>query len=85
MDAQPKSEQEIPEPRVTVTLDMPEQTLTNPEKFAEFLARVFYRELRRHQFTDNQIIRVASELISLLTQGLDGYKRKLEKEAGGKT
>jgi hypothetical protein len=84
MDVEAKPEPEGGEPRVTVILDMPEQTLGNPEKFAVFLARVFYRELRRHQFTDNQIIRVASELVSLLTQSLDGYRRKLEKEAGGK-
>ncbi|KPJ53448.1 hypothetical protein AMJ39_04720 [candidate division TA06 bacterium DG_24] len=66
-------------PRLVLDLNL-ETASTHPARIAESIARAFYRELRRHQFDDNQIIRVASELIGCLTHSLDGYKRKVEQK-----
>lgn len=66
-------------PRLALDLSL-EGLSTHPERIAEAIARAFYKELRRHEFTDNQIIRVASELIGCLTYSLDGYKKKVERK-----
>jgi hypothetical protein len=54
----------------------------HPEKVSILVARAFFRELRRHNFTDSQVVRVASELIDCLNKSLEGYKDKIAKEKG---
>ena len=49
-------------------------------KAARILARTFYKELRKNDFSDNQIIQVATELISCLHTSLEGYKKKVHYE-----
>ncbi len=50
------------------------------EKVSILVARAFFRELRRHHFTDGQVIRVASEIIDCLNKSLEGYKDKVARE-----
>ncbi len=54
----------------------------HPEKVSLLVARAVFRELRRHNFTDTQVIRVASELIDCLNKSLEGYKDKVTREKG---
>jgi glycosylphosphatidylinositol transamidase (GPIT) subunit GPI8 len=49
-------------------------------KAARILARSFYKELRKNGFGDQQIIQVASELISCLNRSLEGFKKKVHYE-----
>jgi hypothetical protein len=49
-------------------------------KVSVLVARAFFRELRRHNFTDGQVIRVASEIIDCLNKSLEGYKDKVARE-----
>jgi len=79
MDEREEGEQVEEGPKLRLELDLQSATI-NPEKIAEYIARAFYKELRRHQFSNNQIIRVAGELIGCLTYSLEGYKRKVERE-----
>jgi hypothetical protein len=82
MAEQRPSSSESTGPRLTLDLSL-ESPSARVEVIAEGIARAFYKELRRHQFTDNQIIMVASELIGCLTHSLDGYKKKVERKKGG--
>ena len=52
----------------------------HPERVSVLVARAVFRELRRHNFTDSQVIRVASELIDCLNKSLEGYKEKVARE-----
>jgi len=54
----------------------------HPEQVAVRVARAFFRELRRYNFTDGQVVRVASELIDCLNKSLEGYKSKIAREDG---
>jgi hypothetical protein len=49
----------------------------SPDDIAVSLARFFYTQMRKQDLDENQIIRVAGELISCLTASLDGYKKKV--------
>ena len=49
----------------------------NMERAASIIAMNFYKQLRRNDFRDEQIIEVASALISILTESLEGYKKKI--------
>jgi hypothetical protein len=55
----------------------------HPEKVAVRVARAFFRELRRYNFTDGQVVRVASELIDCLSKSLEGYKDKIARGEAG--
>lgn len=64
-----------------ITLQVDATALTeNPEKVSILVARAFFRELRRQNFTDSQVVRVASELIDCLNKSLEGYKDKIARE-----
>ena len=52
----------------------------HPEKISVRVARAFFRELRRYNFTDGQVVSVASELIDCLNKSLEGYKDKIARE-----
>jgi hypothetical protein len=41
---------------------------TSSERSAKILAKSFYRQLRENGYTHNQVVSMASELISLVTQ-----------------
>jgi hypothetical protein len=64
-------------PHLTIDVDL-ESAAKDPERTAEKLARSFYKELRRHNFSDDQIIRVATELIGCLSHSLEGYRKKVQ-------
>jgi len=69
-----------------ITLQLNAASLVErPDKVSILVARAFFRELRRNNFTDSQVIRVASELIDCLNKSLEGYKDKVarEKKEGG--
>jgi hypothetical protein len=66
-------------PRLSLNVDLKDASV-HPDKIAASVAFAFYRELRRHDFDNNQIIKVASELIDCLNRSLEGYKKKLEKD-----
>jgi hypothetical protein len=55
----------------------------HPDKVSVLLAKAFFKELRRYNFSDRQVIRVASELIECLNKSLEGYKDKVSREGGG--
>jgi len=48
------------------------------ERAAVIIAINFYKQLKRNNFEDDQVIAVASELISILSNSLEGYIRKKE-------
>ena len=48
------------------------------EKGAERVARVFYRILRRNNFSKQQIIDIATNLITCLTKSLKSYEEWVE-------
>jgi hypothetical protein len=52
----------------------------NPERAARILARKFFVELKRNDLTDEQVIAVASELISCLTERLEKFEKRVEDE-----
>ena len=54
---------------------IPDDDLT---KAAGRIAMHFYKELRKNEFEDNQIIEVATELISILSSSLEGYKKRID-------
>jgi hypothetical protein len=66
---------------ITLQLDVT-SLAEHPEKTSVLVARAFFRELRRHNFTDGQVVRVASELIDCLNKSLEGYKEKITREKG---
>jgi len=65
-------------PRLSMNVDLEDASI-NPDKIAASVAVSFYRELRRHNFNNSQIVKVASELIDCLNRSLEGYKKKTEK------
>lgn len=64
-------------PHLTLNVDLAYASL-HPDRIAASVALAFYRELRRHNFSNNQIIKVASELIDCLNKSLEGYRKKME-------
>ncbi|MFQ6104180.1 MAG: hypothetical protein ACE5OP_07795 [Candidatus Glassbacteria bacterium] len=66
-------------PHLSLNVDLEDASI-HPDRIAASVAIAFYRELRRHNFNNNQIIKVASELIDCLNKSLEGYKRKMEKD-----
>jgi hypothetical protein len=66
-------------PRLSLDVDL-EYASAHPDRIAASVALAFYRELRRHNFNNNQIINVASELIDCLNRSLEGYKKKMEED-----
>lgn len=47
-------------------------------KGARIVAKVFYRILRKKGFSKNQIIDIATNILSCLTESLKGYEQKVE-------
>lgn len=47
---------------------------------AEIVARVFYRILRRNNFSKEQIVDIATNLLSCLTKSLKSYEKRIETE-----
>jgi len=56
--------------------------MQNPNQFARMLARAFYREMLHAGFSVNQIIFVATELISELSSSLKKRSAKHKKQTG---
>ena len=50
------------------------------EKGSEIVARVFYRILRRNNFSQEQIIDIATNIISCLTRSLKSYEKRINTE-----
>jgi hypothetical protein len=73
----PEKHDEQGGPRLSLDVDL-EYASAHPERIAASVALAFYRELRRHNFNNNQIVNVASELIDCLNRSLEGYKKKME-------
>lgn len=48
----------------------------NPERAARIVAKSFYKVLRKNEFTDDQIIAVANNILECLIESLAGYKKK---------
>jgi len=51
----------------------------DPEKGARVVAKAFYRILRKNNFTENQVINIATNILNCLTESLIGYEEKVEK------
>ena len=66
-------------PHLSLNINLDDAS-AHPDRIAASVAVSFYRELRRHQFNNNQIIKVATELIGCLNKSLEGYKKKMEKD-----
>ena len=49
----------------------------NSEALAVNLARQFYQQMRKQEFDQKQILRVATELVSCLTASLKEYRKKI--------
>lgn len=49
----------------------------NSETLAVNLARQFYQQMRKQDFDQKQILRVATELVSCLTASLEEYRNKI--------
>ena len=49
----------------------------NSEALAVNLARQFYQQMRKQDFDQKQILRVATELVSCLTASLEEYRKKI--------
>ena len=43
------------------------------------LARNFYKQMRKQEFDDKQIVQFATELISCLNSSLKGYQKRISK------
>ncbi len=56
--------------------------IENQGKAAEIVARSFYKILRKHGFTDSQIINVANNMLDCLIGALEGYKAKKDSSEG---
>jgi hypothetical protein len=50
------------------------------KKGSEIVARVFYRILKRNNFSREQIIDIASNIISCLTRSLKSYEKRINTE-----
>lgn len=50
------------------------------EKAAESIGRTFYRTLRKKGFSENQIISVATSILSCLTDSLKEYECRKERK-----
>jgi hypothetical protein len=50
------------------------------KKGSEIIARVFYRILKRNNFSQEQIIDIATNLISCLTRSLKSYEKRINTE-----
>jgi hypothetical protein len=48
------------------------------EKGSRVVAKVFYRILRKNGFSENQVIDIATNILSCLTESLKGYEQKIE-------
>ena len=66
-------------PLLSLNIDLDDAT-AHPDRIAASVAVSFYKELRRHRFNNNQIVKVATELIGCLNKSLEGYKKKMEKD-----
>ena len=49
------------------------------EKATEIVAKSFYRILKKNEFSNEQIISIATNILDCLIQSLDGYKEKSER------
>lgn len=78
-EKQDQSGSEHTRPQLSLNVDLRDASL-HPDRIAASVAVAFYKELRKHDFSNNQIISVASELIDCLNKSLEGYKKKLEKD-----
>jgi GAF domain-containing protein len=52
----------------------------NPTKLAKIVAKSFYKELTKAGFGANQIIEIATEVLDLLQNNIDQYKKRLSRE-----
>ena len=50
------------------------------KKGSEIIARVFYRILKRNNFSQEQIIDIATNIISCLTRSLKSYEKRINTE-----
>ena len=50
------------------------------KKGSEIVARFFYRILKRNNFSQEQIIDIATNIISCLTRSLKSYEKKISAE-----
>ena len=66
-------------PFLSLNVDL-EDASQHPDKIAASVAVAFYKELKRYNFSNNQIINVATELIDCLNRSLEGYKKKMGKD-----
>lgn len=48
----------------------------DPERAARIVAKSFYKVLRKNEFSDDQIIAVANNILDCLIDSLAGYKKK---------
>lgn len=51
------------------------------KKGSEIIARIFYRILRKNNFSHEQIIEIATNIISCLTKSLKNYENKINTES----
>lgn len=54
----------------------------DPDRLAKILAKSFFKEMTKAGFSTNQIINVASEIISLLSENLKKHSRRLKNKQG---
>ena len=48
------------------------------EKGSRVVAKVFYRILRKKDFSENQIIDISTNMLNCLVESLQGYEKKIE-------
>ena len=48
------------------------------EKGSRVVAKVFYRLLRKKDFSENQIIDISTNVLNCLVESLQGYEKKIE-------
>jgi hypothetical protein len=53
----------------------------DPEKGSEYVAKTFYKILRKNSFSDRQIINIATNILGCLIESLEGYDKKVQKES----
>ena len=64
-------------PKVIFNFDHIELPPGSPEVMAVNLARIFYKQMRKQNFDEKQIIQVATELIGCLNNSLKGLQNKV--------
>ncbi|KIH76677.1 GAF domain-containing protein [Geoalkalibacter ferrihydriticus] len=69
----------LQEARSTVPPSL-ENIVQSPERLARIVGKSFYRELSQAGFNDEAVIRVATEIISLLGLKLKRHRKRLSKE-----